>query len=179
MGVEKRSAGWLPALFMLLVYGGCHVLSLWLFRQSWMSQHGPNGDPPWYFIGGDIINGLVLGGGLAVVAVASLLLRRRDAEGSWIALLMGMMFMGYPTGQGVYAIARSSALWSAEEATTAWASHEEYDADPLRYAILVACWAGAATLAFGARNRWVRVGAAEQGDAADERAPSSQPPVRS
>lgn len=138
---------YVPVVLVLLLYVLINQTSTWLASRFWMHEHGPGSQPPWYFIGHDLVVGL---GSTAGLLLAIPLLEER-----WMALWMALLWTGPAAAQALYVIARSDGLWNADAATTAWVSFDQYLYDPLRRIIFYACLSGALLVAVS-RTYWAR-----------------------
>jgi hypothetical protein len=152
--VPASKTSWLPAMLVVVVYAVCLATGQWLFGFFWMSRGIPSEGPPWYFIGQDLAGGLVCGAGIGVSLGIAYGSRRSFPDASWMALCFAALWMGYPLGQAVYVIARSSRLWDPDTASTAWSSFEAYTTDPLRHIIFLVCITGSLLLLTRGRRLW-------------------------
>jgi len=119
-----------------------------------MSRGIPTEGPPWYFIGQDLVGGLVCGAGIGLSLLIAFGGRRPFPDTSWMALCFALLWMGYPLGQALYVLARSSRLWDPSTASTAWSSFEAYTTDPLRHVIFLLCITGSLLLFKAGHRLW-------------------------
>jgi len=152
MESQSKFTTWAPVVAVLLLSVLANPTSSWLASRFWMHEQGPGSQPPWYFIGQDLVEGLVYTAALLVAIPFLILVRRRYQEGSWMALWMALLWMGPGGAQAFYVIARSDGLWNADTATTAWVSFDQYLHDPLRRIIYFACLGGALFVAAASRR---------------------------
>jgi hypothetical protein len=150
----------------ILIYSLSPITSRWVFQRFWMFEHSPGNDPPWYFIGQDLVSGWGQMGGLVLCIGLALLRRRRDPVGSWMALWMSCLWMGHPSAQAAYVMVRSRYLWSPERASTVWASYDQYSEDPLRHIIFLLCLIASVLFAVRGQKYWVIGTVEHQRDAA-------------
>lgn len=140
-----------PVLTFFALYAGAHLGSGWASSLFWTRSAGPGGDPPWYFIGKDLISGLFCLGGMILTLLVAVWTRRRFGTGSWMAAWMAVLWMGYPAAQAFLILLRTTHIWDPSAAVSQWRTFDEYAADPVRYVIFALSLVAA--LVFGSRTR--------------------------
>jgi hypothetical protein len=98
----------------------------WTARASW-------DEPPWHFIGQDLVSGLLFCVALALSVGAATLMRRHHPERSRQATFFALLWMGYPVAQAILVLLRTNYVWDPSRATSHWRTFDEYIADPARY----------------------------------------------
>jgi hypothetical protein len=121
-----------PVLVFLGLYASANFASRWAFGSFWASKAELTGDPPWYFIGQDFVNGLVSFVALILALLMAFWTRRRYAMGSWMAAWMGVLWLGYPAAQMCHILLRTTHIWDPGAAVSRWRTFGDYARDPFR-----------------------------------------------
>jgi hypothetical protein len=152
-------------LYALAGFGGPLVSRrFWTARASMTS-------PPWYFIGQDLILGLLFLVALAASLLIAVAVRRRYPAGSHLAAFMALLWMGYPAARGLVVLARTDSIWDPARASSQWQTFDQYFADPARW-IAMAVAFGLALLFHAKSRRFFAAGDAKGPDPAMPTAPS-------
>ena len=86
-----------PSVWFIVSYGAAMLTSAWATRRFWTNDISISNDPPWYFIGQDLIFGLLCLAALIVTLTIALRTRRRYGTEGWMAAWMATIWLGYPT----------------------------------------------------------------------------------
>ena len=124
-----------PVLIFFALYAGAHLASRWASSVFWTRSVGPGGDPPWYFIGQDLLTGLFCLGGMILTLIVAVGTRRRFGAGSGTAAWMAVLWMGYPAAQAFLILTRTTRIWDPSAAVSQWRTFDDYAADPMRYVV--------------------------------------------
>jgi hypothetical protein len=103
-------------------------------RSLWTNSHGPGADPPWYFIGNDVVEGLVAGAILAILLAVAFACARAPAYSRFARMVswQGVLWNAHKVLWGIVIWRNTSNLWDMERATTSWSTFSSYLHDPLR-----------------------------------------------
>jgi hypothetical protein len=115
-----------PFAVCVLIYAAATSSSTYFFKDTWFRTVGPGGDPPWYFIGRDLVDATFAVPGLLVMVAFSSLTFRRLGPDVWKALGMLSIFLLHPILLGVNILLHTRDAWDPARATSEWASYEMY-----------------------------------------------------
>ena len=123
-----------PLLLFLALYLGVSFGQLWVGRLLWTHSTQVT-EPPWYFIGQDLVGGLLCLGGLILTLIVAVRARRRFGAGSWMASWMAAISMGYPAAQAFLILLRTTHIWDPSAAASDWRTFDQYHRDPVRWVV--------------------------------------------
>lgn len=115
-----------PFAVCLIIYGAALFSSLHFFEESWFSSTRVGGDPPWYFIGQDLVEAACAVPGLLVMLAFCTLTFRRLGPDVWTALAILFTSLLHPIVQGVNGLLHTRDAWDPARATSEWANYEMY-----------------------------------------------------
>jgi hypothetical protein len=120
----------------LVFYVLCGMLSLSYTKQLTFSDP-PGGDAPWYFIRGDVINGLCMLLYLVLCLASGALAIRKRWPGGAAMIFFGVIWSAAPIWQLGLIYLRSEDIFDPVAARTSWLTSDSYFDDPLRWGWLL------------------------------------------
>lgn len=122
------------ALFLAVL-----LLQTWAYfhwqQQLWTSSSSnPGAEPPWYFIGNDLLDAVVAAGALAIVLLVSFVCVRVPAYARFARMVawQAVLWNAYKVLWGVVILAHTTSVWDESRASTTWKTFPGYLHDPLR-----------------------------------------------
>lgn len=120
----STAASKIGLLIGIVSYCAAKYFALETFEGTWF-RHAPS-DPPWYFIGLDLVSALWCLAGLLVMIGCCFLLRRRLGPQVWEGIPMLLLLFSVDLSQGVNVALRTRNAWNSSTATTDWQTFEAY-----------------------------------------------------
>lgn len=122
-------SGWI-ALILYIVFGG---LGVYLGERFHFPSDSVGGDPPWYFIRRDAIEGLCYIPILVICVTLGAIAIQKKIEGGWTLIGMGVLLSASHLWQLGLIYLRSDHIFDPVEARTSWPDFESYLGDPLHW----------------------------------------------
>lgn len=135
-------------LFLAAGFGG-----LSLAERFW--THGASWDnPPWYFIGQDLVSDLAYSVALAACLIVAFAFRRlyQGASSRWAAF-MAVLWTGPHAADAVVILLHTSHVWDPARATTTWRSFHDFIGDPVRHIALASVLVAVLVYTIATRDR--------------------------
>ncbi len=101
------------------------------FEESWFSQSGPGGEPPWYFIGHSVRDALASVAAILPMLVIAFACVGRLGPSRWAMLGIACLSVAADIGAGVNILIHTRNIWRADLAWSAWTTFEEYSASEM------------------------------------------------
>lgn len=134
--IEKQKLReWQTPLLLLTVvlYAICGWLGTYLGQLYQIPTDRPGGDPPWYFIRQDAIEGLCFLVYLVLCVAIGAWANRKQIPGGASLILFGFIWSISPVWIMGLIFLKSDNIFDPEKARTAWPTFNSYQGDPLRW----------------------------------------------
>ena len=178
-GIRRTVA---PTLILAAVgvalYFAATTGSSWAFRDSWFASHNPGANPPWFFIGQDLVGGIWGASAFLLSCLCALLSASRLRGGVWWIWATQVVWFAPMIAAGLNARLHTTDPFSRAQASTTWRTFDVYFQSRQATSEGAArCSAAAVLVVSGSVRRGDpqtrdivgKAEAAEQGNEADER----------
>ena len=130
-----------PSSWLLWVGVALYALFSWLglslSQRFQLPSDSPGGEPPWYFIRNDAIQGLSMLAYFLSCAAIGLLAMRKKMQGGAMLIWFSLIWSCAPMWQMMMIFLRSDHVFDPVNARTAWPTFDSYASDPHRWGWLL------------------------------------------
>lgn len=116
----------IPYLVGVIIYSICLSGSQRTFPGTWFYQVGPGPNPPWYFIGSDLVSAEWCAAGAAVFIAFIAASARKLGALAWTALGIMLISFADPIGRGVNILLHTRNVWDRQTAVSDWPTFDAY-----------------------------------------------------
>ena len=130
ISLSKDSGWWLLASMFVIFMIGSSIGLYWGERAFDPSQ-GPGGDPPFYFIRRDFIQGICMAASQLSVLFVCFVFMKRHPLYSWMTIGMSIIFCGGSIAKLIIIYFKTSNILTPQLSESSWNTFRDYINDPI------------------------------------------------
>ncbi len=128
---KQDLAGWWILLLLPVVYYAGGRAGLYFSEMAYVPSQRVGGDPPFYIMRGDFIQGIAIGGSGLFAAAMGLFFWRRCHVYAWMVVWMSILWTGGPLVKSVIIAFNTTDILSPLTSESSWLTLEDYLNDPV------------------------------------------------